>query len=133
MRTDKRSAPWYVENLSVRAVAVELCSSLTTLTLNCVSPTSHLVSFFFLKNPNNQTLTFPQEIWLGGGVAANIELRQKIRKLAKQFNLKLKTPYKKSLCGDNAAMIGITAFFQFQQNRIVTDLKQLDRQPRLNF
>ena len=47
--------------------------------------------------------------WLGGGVAANIFLRRKLRQLLKRYNLQLLTPFEKRLCGDNAAMIGVTA------------------------
>jgi N6-L-threonylcarbamoyladenine synthase len=48
------------------------------------------------------------EVWLGGGVAANITLRKMIRQTIKPFGLKLLTPQSKKLCGDNAGMIGIT-------------------------
>jgi len=52
------------------------------------------------------------EIWLGGGVAANISLRKTIRKVLHKYQqlsgkkIVLKVPYSKKLCGDNAAMIG---------------------------
>jgi len=65
------------------------------------------------------------EIWLGGGVAANMNLRAAIRATAKNARtqlqksstpsnvktLKLRTPYTKRLCQDNAAMIGVAAQF----------------------
>ncbi len=54
------------------------------------------------------------EIWLGGGVAANITLRKMIRKtISSHFSLPtshctFRVPYSKRLCGDNAAMVGVT-------------------------
>jgi N6-L-threonylcarbamoyladenine synthase len=57
-----------------------------------------------------------QEVWLGGGVAANTKLRQQIRHTIKQQAqarklppATLRIPYTKKLCGDNAAMIGLVA------------------------
>lgn len=55
------------------------------------------------------------QVWLGGGVAANIQLRVMLRQTLREVNakqnrtLKLLTPYSKKLCGDNAAMIGVVA------------------------
>ncbi len=49
-----------------------------------------------------------KEIWLGGGVAANMALRKTLRTtIKKHSSLPLRTPHSKRLCGDNAAMIGI--------------------------
>lgn len=53
------------------------------------------------------------EVWLGGGVAANATLRSMLRqtlrsKAHQPRHLKLKTPYTKRLCMDNAAMVGIS-------------------------
>lgn len=73
-----------------------------------------------------------QQIWLGGGVAANIALRAALRQTLKPFGLKLITPYSKKLCGDNAAMIGLTAFFKWQNKKWLRNIDQLDREPRLS-
>lgn len=84
------------------------------------------------------------EIWLGGGVAANITLRRMIREtignhknlltrnLKTQTKVKLYTPFEKKLCGDNAAMIGVVAYFKFINKNTIHNLNQLDRIPRLN-
>ncbi len=68
-----------------------------------------------------------KEVWLGGGVAANIELRKMIRKTIKP--LKLKVTYSKKLCMDNAAMIGIVAGNQL--STISHKPIAIDRQPQL--
>ena len=69
---------------------------------------------------NKILLDFPEieEVWLGGGVAANMTLRKMIRKQLKEIQnqklktlnskLTLRTPYSKRLCGDNAAMVGVS-------------------------
>jgi len=77
------------------------------------------------------------EIWLGGGVAANISLRKTIRKVLHKYQqlsgkkIVLKVPYSKKLCGDNAAMIGLVASFKYSRNEF-TQENQLDRQPNLD-
>ncbi len=72
-------------------------------------------------------------IWLGGGVASNMALRTAIRKTIRPYNLRLLTPYTKRLCIDNAAMIGVTAGFYFQQKKYLTseaDIQNVQRIPR---
>jgi len=77
------------------------------------------------------------EIWLGGGVAANISLRQIIRKTLINYQqlsgkkITLKIPYSKKLCGDNAAMIGLVAGFKYSEGEFI-QTSQLDRQPNLS-
>lgn len=66
---------------------------------------------------------------VGGGVSANIELRKRLRKLGKQFNMKVLFPYSKKLTGDNAAMIGIAAFFKAQRGEFA-EIGKIDRDPR---
>ncbi len=76
------------------------------------------------------------EIWLGGGVAANISLRKIVRKTLTKYQqlsgkkIILKVPYSKKLCGDNAAMIGLVANFKYSKSEFA-NLDQLDRQPNL--
>lgn len=57
------------------------------------------------------------EIWLGGGVVANAQLRRMIRQTISSHkrtknqplsSIKVRTPYTKKLCGDNAGMVGVT-------------------------
>jgi len=57
-----------------------------------------------------------RELYFGGGVSANINLRKRIRKICKQNNIKLRLPYSKKLCTDNAVMIGVAAFYKFKRN-----------------
>ncbi|MGD9129627.1 MAG: tRNA (adenosine(37)-N6)-threonylcarbamoyltransferase complex transferase subunit TsaD [Candidatus Woesebacteria bacterium] len=101
-----------------------------------------------------QSEKYFQEIWLGGGVSANISLRKMIRETIKNYlsstdksllkleqdreklmssqkrKLRLKVPFSKKLCSDNAAMIGIAAFYKYQQAEFVDKIDQLERKPR---
>lgn len=76
------------------------------------------------------------EIWLGGGVSANISLRKVIRKLLQKYyklsgkKIPLRVPYSKRLCGDNAAMIGLVASFKFARKEFART-EDLDRKPNL--
>lgn len=76
------------------------------------------------------------EIWLGGGVSANMSLRKVIRKLLQKYRkltgkkIPLRVPYSKRLCGDNAAMIGLVASFKFARKEFAKT-NDLDRKPNL--
>lgn len=82
------------------------------------------------------TLPF-QQVLLGGGVAANTRLRQKIRQALKQQqqltgqSLTLQIPYSKKLCSDNAAMIALTAEIAWQKKHFVQP-ENLERRPNLS-
>jgi N6-L-threonylcarbamoyladenine synthase len=72
-------------------------------------------------------------VFVGGGVSANNELRKRLRKLGKENNITVHFPYTKALCGDNAAMIGVAAYFKFQRGEILKgeEIENLDREPRM--
>lgn len=81
-----------------------------------------------------------KEIWLGGGVAANTQLRKMIRSAIKESaktvgqnptkKIKFRTPFTNKLCMDNAAMIGLVASYKFKRKEFVKDPSALDRKPR---
>jgi N6-L-threonylcarbamoyladenine synthase len=74
-----------------------------------------------------------KEIWLGGGVAANITLRKILRFKANQYGIKFRAPYSNKLCGDNAAMIGLVASKKFARGEVIVkpaDLEKIDRNPK---
>jgi N6-L-threonylcarbamoyladenine synthase len=69
-----------------------------------------------------------ENILVGGGVSANIELRNRLRKLGRKYKISVLFPYSKSLTGDNAAMIGVAAYFKAQRGDFVSADK-IDRNP----
>lgn len=69
---------------------------------------------------------------VGGGVIANLYLRKKFRYLVKKYNGRVYFPPYKYLTGDNAAMIGVAAYYKAQKNQFVSDPTKLDRVPRLS-
>lgn len=75
-----------------------------------------------------------KDLLFGGGVANNIEIRKRLRKLCKTHGITLHIPYTKRLMGDNAAMIGVCAYMKYNGS----DLKQfhnydaVDRNPKLS-
>ena len=75
----------------------------------------------------------PRMLLLGGGVISNTQLRRQIRKVSRRFHLPVFIPYHRKLFTDNAAMIGVCAWYQAQRGEFVTKIDQLDRQPNLNF
>jgi len=69
-----------------------------------------------------------KDLLVGGGVSANIELRKRLRKLGKENNIHIHFPYSKKLTGDNAAMIGVAAYFKAQRNEYI-ETSIIDRKP----
>lgn len=67
-----------------------------------------------------------KSLLIGGGVAANLYLRQELRKVASIHKVPIKFPRSRKLCTDNAAMIGIAAHLH---SREITTSKGLDRVP----
>ena len=61
----------------------------------------------------------PKSILLGGGVAANQLLRKRFRRLATTYNLQPSIPAFE-YCTDNAAMIGLAAFWRIRNKRVKT-------------
>lgn len=57
------------------------------------------------------------KIAIAGGVAANSELRKQLELIGNQNNFEIYFP-SKALCADNAAMIGVQAYFEYKANRI---------------
>ncbi len=75
----------------------------------------------------------PKTLLASGGVLANLELRKRLRKLAKEMKTPILMPVKKQFNTDNAAMIGITAYYKALRKEFVKDKNSLDRDPRLQF
>lgn len=68
------------------------------------------------------------DLLVGGGVAANVEIRRRLRKMAKESGIKVHFPNSKKLYGDNAAMIGIAAYFKAKRKEFI-DPKLIDENP----
>jgi N6-L-threonylcarbamoyladenine synthase len=74
----------------------------------------------------------PKTLLCGGGVIANRYLRTLLRRLAKENQLPVFFPPSKNLIGDNAAMIGVAAYYKLQRKELVGDIEKLDREPRMS-
>lgn len=72
----------------------------------------------------------PKSLLACGGVMANLELRKRLRKLAKEKKLPIYMPVKKWLNTDNAAMIGVVGYYRALRGEFVEDIDGLDREPR---
>jgi N6-L-threonylcarbamoyladenine synthase len=71
-----------------------------------------------------------KQLLLGGGVISNIYLRRRLRKSMRKFGVKVIAPSKK-LCTDNAAMIGISAYYKNKRKDFVKNVEKIDRLPSL--
>jgi len=79
------------------------------------------------------TLYSPKTILLGGGVVSNITLRTAVRKKARDYGIPTFIPYSTRLITDNAAMIGVAAYYMMLRGERGIALSQLDRKPNLTF
>ncbi|OGK14016.1 hypothetical protein A3C98_01745 [Candidatus Roizmanbacteria bacterium RIFCSPHIGHO2_02_FULL_37_15] len=68
---------------------------------------------------------------VGGGVIANLYLRRLLRDLLEKHKGEVHFPPFKYLTGDNAAMIGVAAYFKARK-KLFSKSQELDRIPRLN-
>ena len=68
---------------------------------------------------------------VGGGVAANLHLRKKLRQLVKKYQGSVLIPPFKYLTGDNAVMIGVAAHYKAEK-KLFIDPEKLDRIPRMS-
>lgn len=73
----------------------------------------------------------PKMLVCGGGVMANKQLRKFLRHTAKEHHLPILFPAQKNLITDNAAMIGIAAYYKYLRGEFVKDIESLDREPRM--
>ncbi len=73
----------------------------------------------------------PKMLLASGGVVSNLELRKRLRKLAKELGLPILMPIQKSLNTDNAAMIGVATYYKALRNEFVENIDELDRDPRM--
>lgn len=74
------------------------------------------------------------DVLFGGGVSSNIEIRKRLRRICSVNGATLHLPYSKKLCTDNAAMIGLVAFYKFQKGESLKgdEINAVERSPRLN-
>lgn len=80
-----------------------------------------------IKNSNLKA----KNLLIGGGVGANKELRKRIRKMCKELGIIPLFPYSNKLYGDNAAMIGVTAYLKIKNNNLKPKkIEQIERMPR---
>lgn len=78
----------------------------------CASYQQHLIQVL-LKNARLVLKeTGIKQLAIAGGVSANSELRTQVKNLESELNIKTFIP-KFEYCTDNAAMIGITAYYKF--------------------
>lgn len=79
---------------------------------------------------SNEKIT---NLLFGGGVANNVEIKKRLRKLCKKYGIKMHVPYTKQINGDNAAMIGACAYLKNKDKDLTNffDYNEVDRNPRL--
>lgn len=70
-----------------------------------------------------------KDLLVGGGVAANMTLRDKLCEMGSEIGMRVRFPSNLMLCTDNAAMIGVVAGFKAERGEF-SKLEEIDRMPR---
>lgn len=78
----------------------------------CASYQSHLIKVLIKNAKQVLKDTGIKQLAIAGGVSANSELRKQVMELEKEMGITCFIP-KFEYCTDNAAMIGITAYYKF--------------------
>lgn len=81
----------------------------------CASYQAHLIKVLLKNVKALLKETGIKQLAIAGGVSANSELRKQIKELETELKIEAFIP-KFEYCTDNAAMIGITAYYKFLQN-----------------
>jgi len=73
-----------------------------------------------------------KSFFFGGGVSANTKLRKRLRKICRKKDVELLVPYSKTLCTDNAGMIGVVAGYKLKKGEFLSpkNVNKIDREPR---
>ncbi len=74
----------------------------------------------------------PNQLFLGGGVINNLQLRKQVREIAKKHNVPVFVGYSNKLFTDNAAMIAIAGFYRAKRNKFVKNIDKLERLPGIS-
>lgn len=93
----------------------------------------HTIEVLDNQITNNKQLIKNHPILAGGGVVANVTLRKMLRELARKHKTRILFPYSKRLYTDNAAMIGVVAYFKLQERKAINPkhLNNIERIPRV--
>lgn len=95
----------------------------------------HILKVLEYQISNYHLSPVPCNLLFGGGVANNVEIKKRLRKLCKKYNIKLHTPYSKKLNGDNAGMVGVCAYLKIKNEKLKIknfyNYDSVDRNPKL--
>jgi len=97
----------------------------------CASFQKTIIESLLIKLIKAVEVYKPKMILLGGGVISNQTLQGAIQNNMNKFNLHVYIPYSKDLLTDNAAMVGIAAYFKAKNKDFVKNIESLDRVPGL--
>ena len=103
-----KTAVKYVVRDNKEAKVEDVCASFQAAIVDSlISKTKAAVELLNLEDKSATAIS------IGGGVAANSNLRNRIKRLADDFSIRSLIP-ERSMCTDNAAMIGIAAQIHYE-------------------
>ena len=97
----------------------------------CTSFEKTIIESLLIKLVKAVKIYKPKMILLGGGVISSETIQSAILKEMSKFSLPVHIPYSKSLLTDNAAMVGVAAYFKAKEGDFIKKIDFLDRMPGL--
>lgn len=97
----------------------------------CASFEKTIIKSLIIKLGKAVEIYEPKMILLGGGVISSQKIQEAIKKEMFKMKIPVYVPFSRSLLTDNAAMVGMAAYFKAQKKDFVKEIGSLDRQPGL--
>jgi N6-L-threonylcarbamoyladenine synthase len=97
----------------------------------CASFQKTIIESLLIKLIKAVEVYKPKMILLGGGVISSQKIQIAIKREMSKFNIHVYIPYSKDLLTDNAAMVGVVAFFKAKNKDFIKNIESLDRVPGL--
>lgn len=97
----------------------------------CVSFEKTIIKSLLIKLIKAVEKYAPKMVLLGGGVISSQKIQEAIKKEMEKYGIPAHVPYSRTLLTDNAAMVGIAAYFKAKKGDFVDKVDSLDRVPGL--
>jgi len=97
----------------------------------CASFEKTIIKSLLIKLIKAIEIYRPKMILLGGGVISSKKIQQAVKEEAAKDKIPVYIPFSGSLLTDNAAMVGVAAYFKAKRKDFVKEIGALDRIPGL--
>jgi len=97
----------------------------------CASFEKTIIKSLLIKLVKAVEIYEPKMILLGGGVISSQKIQEAIKNEMEKYQIPVYVPYSRTLLTDNAAMVGVVAYFKAKEGDFIKNIEGLDRVPGL--